>query len=74
MTRDQLRFQQLAKAARIQGATRQYGLIVSRRGMRVAPPQLHELGEVLINDFGAIEAFVAGGDGRGSHDGEVSRE
>jgi hypothetical protein len=34
---------------------------------------LHELREILIDDFGAVEALVTGGDGTDGHDGYVSR-
>jgi hypothetical protein len=39
--------------------------------MHAALPKLHELGEILVDDLGAVEALVAGGDRRGGHDGGV---
>jgi hypothetical protein len=48
---------------RVERAARQHRLIAARRGMRPAPPHLHELDEILIDDLGAIESLVTGADG-----------
>ena len=63
MPRGYLGFEQLAKAPGIQSAARQHRLIVLRRGMHRAPPQLYEFEEILIDDLGTVEPFVAGTDG-----------
>src|SRR6185312_8010177 len=62
MPRNQLRLEQLAEIARRADAARQHGFAVTRRAVHLPVPGLHELGEILVDDFGAVEALVAGRD------------
>ncbi len=60
MARDQLRFEEIGEILRGAQASRQHGLVGTRRAVLLAVPALHELDEVRIADFGAVDVLVAG--------------
>jgi hypothetical protein len=66
MAADQLRFEQLAKAERIQGAAVQNRFL--RRGLRLgrAVPAFDELLKIDIADLGAVQTLHAGRDRSGN--------
>ena len=65
MAGDQLRFEQLAEAARIERAAVEDGFVRRRLRVGATVPVAHELLEVDVADLGAVDAAHAGWDGLG---------
>src|SRR5690606_8474555 len=65
MATDQLRLEQFSKAPCIQRAAVEDGFVSGRAGIGTAVPATHELLEVDVADFRAVEPLHAGGDRTG---------
>jgi hypothetical protein len=61
--RDELRLEQLQEIARGAQTALKHRIALTGLVLDETVPLLHELAEVLVADFGAVDAFVAGWDG-----------